>query len=40
MVEDFSMVLAKHCSDFQVDKKNHPWKFWLQLADYMVPVRD
>jgi hypothetical protein len=40
MVEDFSMVLAKHCSDLQVDKKNHHWKFWLHLADYMVPVQD
>jgi len=30
MVEDLSMVLAKHCSDFEADKENHPWKNWFR----------
>jgi hypothetical protein len=37
LVEDFSMVLAKHCSDFEADKRSYPWKYWMHLADYMVP---
>jgi hypothetical protein len=40
MVEDFSMLLAKHCSDFEADQKTHPWKFRVLIADYMVPVHD
>lgn len=40
MLEDFSMVLAKHCSDFEADKKSHLWTHLFYPNDYMVPVED